>query len=94
MNEIIYLIAYEINEQLYDYSDLKEKIKAYGDYQHPMETLWFIRVRDNISVNDVSENLRSHLHNNDHIYVMSVSQNVARQGWLPRTFWKWLKQYV
>lgn len=95
MNETIYLIAYEINEQLHDYSDLKEAIKAYGDYQHPMETLWFIRVNDALSVNDVSENLRSYLHfTNDHIYVMQVPQDVARQGWLPRTFWKWLKQYV
>lgn len=95
MNEMIYLIVYEINEQLHDYSDLKEAIKAYGDYQHPMETLWLIRVNDDISVNDVSENLRKYLHfNNDHIFVMEVPQNIARQGWLPRTFWKWLKQYV
>jgi len=92
MGDIIYLISYDINEQLYDYSDLKEAIKSYGDYQHPMEAVWFIRVGGDISVNEVAENLRSHLHfNNDHIFVMEVPPNVSRQGWLPKAFWKWLK---
>ena len=93
MDEIIYLIAYEINEQLHDYSSLKEAIKAYGDYQHPMETLWFIRISDDVRVNDVSETLRQHLHfKTDHIYVMKVDENAPRQGWLARSFWKWLRQ--
>jgi len=92
MEDIIYLISYDINEQLHDYSDLKEAIKSYGDYQHPMETVWFIRVDDDISVNEVTERLRSHLHySNDHIFVMEVPRDVPRQGWLPRSFWKWLK---
>ncbi len=93
MEEIIYLIGYDINEQLHDYSDLKEAIKAYGDYQHPIESMWFIRVNSTIGVNEVSDNLRQHLHfNSDHLYVMQVTPNVPRQGWLPRSFWKWLRQ--
>lgn len=93
MEEIIYLIGYEINEQLYDYAGLKEAIKSYGDYQHPMENMWFIRVRADIGVSEVAENLRSHLHfDSDHLYVMQVLRDVPRQGWLPRSFWKWLKQ--
>ena len=93
MGDIIYLIGYEINEQLHDYADLKEAIKLYCDYQHQMETLWFIRMRSDISVSEVAENLRTHLYfNNDHIFVMQVSRDVPRQGWLPRSFWKWLKQ--
>ena len=90
---MIYLISYEINEQQYDYSSLKEEIKSYGDYQHPMETLWFIRVPENVTVNDVFESLRRHFHStHDHIYIMKVSENSARQGWLPKVFWKWLNQ--
>lgn len=93
MDEIYYLIGYEINEQLHDYADLKEAIKSYGDYQHPMESLWFIRVRADVSVSDVAEDLRSHLHfDSDHLYVMQVFRDAPRQGWLPRSFWKWLKQ--
>lgn len=93
MNEIIYLIAYDINEQQYDYSDLKEKIMSYGDYQHPMETMWFIRVGSEVTANDISNSLKEHLHSaHDHIYVMQVLDSVPRQGWLPKAFWKWLKQ--
>lgn len=93
MDEIVYLIVYEINEQLHDYSDLKEAIKGYGDYQHPMETLWFIRVRSSIGANDICTHLRNYLYfAHDHIYVMRVPRDIERQGWLPRSFWKWLKQ--
>lgn len=90
---MIYLISYEINEQQYDYSGLKEKIMSYDDYQHPMETLWFIRVKDEVTANEIAHALREHLHSVlDHIYVMQVEDGVQRQGWLPRAFWKWLKQ--
>lgn len=90
---MIYLISYEINEQQYDYSALKEAIKSYGDYQHPMETLWFVRVPDYISVNEIFEKLRQYFHSNhDHIYVMQVHDSIPRQGWLPKAFWKWLNQ--
>jgi len=88
-----YLISYEINEQQYDYSSLKEAIKLYGDYQHPMETLWFVRVPDTIDADDIFTRLREYLHStHDHIFVMEVSENVRHQGWLPKAFWKWLKQ--
>lgn len=90
---MIYLISYEINEQQYDYSSLKEAIKSYGDYQHPMETLWFVRVPDYVSANAITGNLRNHFHStHDHIYVMQVRDGIPRQGWLPKAFWKWLNQ--
>lgn len=90
---MIYLISYEINEQQYDYSDLKETIMSYGDYQHPMETLWFIRVEDDYTASDIANTLRGHFHSaHDHVYVMEVKDGVPRQGWLPKAFWKWLKQ--
>lgn len=90
---MIYLISYEIYEQLYDYSGLKEAIMSYGDYQHPMETLWFIRVENDVTANEIANVLRKHFHStHDHIYVMEVRDNALRQGWLPKAFWKWLKQ--
>ena len=90
---MLYLISYEINEQQYDYSSLKEAIKSYGDYQHPMETLWFIRVSEHINADEIAEKLRIHFHStHDHIFVMQVFNNAQRQGWLPKVFWKWLRQ--
>lgn len=42
---MLYLISYDINEQQFDYLGLKEIIKTFGDYQHLMETLWFVRTQ-------------------------------------------------
>lgn len=93
MNEKIYLIAYEINETQFDYSSLKEAIKSYGDYQHPMESLWFVRISAKIGSDEISESLRNHFHSvHDHIFVMQVTDDASRQGWLPKSFWKWLRQ--
>ena len=91
---MIYLISYEINEQQFDYSELKDAIKSYGDYQHPMETLWFVKVTGLVhNADSIAEKLRSYFHStHDHIFVMEVSDGVDRQGWLPKVFWKWLKQ--
>ena len=61
MNEKIYLISYEVNEAQFDYSDLKETIKAHFHSAH------------------------------DHVFVMQVEDGIPRQGWLPKSFWKWLK---
>lgn len=93
MNEKIYLISYEGNETQFDYSDLKEVIKSFGDYQHPMEPLWFVRVSDTIDADEISKKIKDHFHSaHDHVFVMQVDDSVPRQGWLPRSFWRWLKQ--
>lgn len=93
MNERVYLIAYEISESLYDYSSLKEAIRSYVDYQHPMETIWFVRVSEENDADSIAKSLQAHFHSpNDHIFVMLVTKEAPHQGWLPRSFWKWLKQ--
>lgn len=90
---MIYLISYEIKEQQYDYSSLKEAIMSYGDFQHPMATLWFVRVNDSTDQNKIAEKLRAHFHSDsDRIYVMPVPEDIPRQGWLPKAFWIWMKQ--
>ena len=93
MNEKIYLISYEVNEAQFDYSDLKEVIKSLGDYQHPMEPLWFVKVQEGIGANEISDKIKAHFHSaHDHVFVMQVEDGIPRQGWLPKSFWKWLKQ--
>ena len=88
---MLYLISYDINEQQFDYLGLKETIKTFGDYQHPMETLWFVRTSVPRDVNEMTERLRNYLHSaHDTIFVMKVPENPICQGWLPKAFWKWL----
>lgn len=90
---MIYLISYEINEQQFDYLGLKETIKSFGDYQHPMETLWFVKTLTPRDVNEMAARLRLHFHSaHDNVFVMQLPDNVICQGWLPKAFWKWLGQ--
>lgn len=92
---MVFLISYEINEILYDYTELKESIKALGDFQHPMDSLWFVDSRTE-DINIVAERLRSTLPSkNDHIFILRLNDNtIQRQGWLPRSFWIWLKDHL
>ena len=90
---MLYLISYDINEQQFDYSDLKDTIKSFGEYQHPMETLWFVRTRETRDVNEMTERLRNYFHSvHDNILVLQVPENTPCQGWLPKAFWRWLRQ--
>ena len=87
----VYLISYEINEQLFDYSSLKEAIKMLGDYQHPIESLWFVRTDDDAEIDKIAHSLKEHFHTeSDHLFVMQMPNSPVCQGWLPRSFWKWL----
>lgn len=88
---MVYVISYEVNEMLYDYTALVEAIKSIGPYQHPMKNLWFVR-SDNSDVNTISDMVKSHFQSpTDFLYVMEVPAEVKRQGWLPKTFWSWLR---
>lgn len=88
---MIYLISYEANEMLHDYTEVKEKIKSLGEAQHPMETLWFVRT-DAFSANDIYNIIRPLLRQKDHLFVIEISGIKNRQGWLSKTFWQWLKR--
>ena len=85
-----YLISYESNEMLHDYTPVMEMIKTLGEYQHPMSTLWFVRT--NYTANDIYDHIRPLLREKDHIFVVEVNQQKNRQGWLAKSFWQWLKQ--
>ena len=77
---MLYLISYDINEQQFDYLGLKETIKTFGDYQHPMETLWFVRTPEPRNINEMTERLRNYLHSADTIFVMQLPENPTCQG--------------
>jgi hypothetical protein len=88
---MVYLIAYEIEERLRDYSALKDCIKGLGDYQHPMETVWFVRTSK--TAEDIVEQLKTHLHlEHDHLFVMPVEEDSRYKGWMQKALWKWLRQ--
>jgi CRISPR/Cas system-associated endoribonuclease Cas2 len=86
---MIYLITYDLNTEDKDYNALYDKIKSLGDsYYHPLESVWFLK--SPCDVNMISEELRMTMDDNDHIFVVEIT-NESKQGWLPKTAWEWLR---
>ena len=91
----VYLIAYDIQEQLYDYSALKATLMSYGDVQHPMESVWFVCVPDSVSAHDIKDALQGLLQSrHDHIFVTQIVNGVPHAGWMQKAMWRWLKKNV
>jgi len=87
---MIYLISFESNEMLHDYSQVVERIKSLGDYQHPMTTLWFVNV--NISIDEIYDIVKPLLREKDRLFITEIKDGQNWQGWLAKSFWLWLNK--
>lgn len=91
---MVYLISYDINDTVYDYTDLFAAIKDLGSFQHPMNSVWFVSVPKNVTAGDITNTLRQFLKSRyDVLYVMDVNDTSDKQGWMPNAFWSWLNKY-
>ena len=89
----LFLITYDLKQPGRNYTELYELIKNYvgeNQWQHPLESTWVIKVGDLITVNDVTNHLRRAMDAKDSIFVVDIT-NMPYQGWLPRSFWDWMK---
>ncbi|MCQ2301210.1 MAG: hypothetical protein MJZ94_01120 [Bacteroidales bacterium] len=85
----IYSISYDLRQPGHDYSGLYDAIKTIDpNCQHPLESNWF--VKSYITANEIYNNLRSHIDDNDLLFVVEIDP-YNRQGWMVRTFWDWIK---
>lgn len=85
----IYLIAYDLHTPGMTYNELYDAIKSYNDWQHPLESMWFICTEET-DLQEIYKNLRKHIDDNDNIYVQKVDAEIKEQGWLSKSFWEWL----
>ena len=85
----IYLISYDLRKPGQNYTPLYDAIKAYGDWQHPMESLW--AVYTGMNANSISENLRSKMDENDSLFVVAMDCS-DYQGWMSKNFWEWVNK--
>lgn len=85
----IYLIAYDLHTPGMSYNELYDAIKAYSDWQHPLESMWFICTEES-DLQTIYSNLRKLIDDNDNIYIQRVTSDIQEQGWLPKSFWEWL----
>ena len=88
---MLYIITYDINTTVKDYASLYECIQQLGDsYQHPLESVWVISSERNVT--EICNRLRQEMNEKDLLFVAELKKDSAVQGWLSKTFWKWLKQ--
>lgn len=92
---MLYIITYDINTTIKDYTSLYERIKQLGNsYQHPLESVWFISADSDYSATDICNILKKEMTDKDNIFVAKLANENDVQGWLPKTFWEWFKTEI
>ena len=87
---MIYIITYETNAPLKNYSSLRKAIKNYPSWWHHIRNTWMIRTPQ--SAETVYNKLCKHINQSDRLIVIEVTPNY--QGWLTDKAWKWIdKQF-
>lgn len=85
------LITYDLKRPGQDYSRLYEEIKSCGEWYHPLESTWIIKVHNYDAPAQIYARLRPNIDDNDFIFIVDVTEQ-EYYGWLPKNFWAWFKQ--
>ena len=90
--EKIFLIVYDLRNSEQNYSNLYEVIKGLGySWAHPLESTWVIKTRSTTASAATMYNaLRKNIDTDDYLFIVEIT-DCDRQGWLQKSFWKWLK---
>lgn len=88
----LFLITYDLHSPEQNYTGLYEAIKGVGSsWAHPMESMWVVK---SLNVSQSAEGVYNTIKNNidkyDSLFVVDIT-DCNRQGWLPKSFWEWLK---
>lgn len=85
-----FLITYDLKKPGRNYNDLYEAIKRFGEWQHPLESTWVVKVSSQTYSNDIYNYLRPKIDDGDFMLVVDITDR-DRQGWLVKSFWEWIK---
>ncbi len=87
----VFLISYDLRKVGQNYAPLYDAIKSLSsDWQHPMESVWFVKVSDDVFAQAIFDTLKPALDDNDSLLILNVNNINDKQGWMPKTFWSWL----
>ncbi|GIN39023.1 CRISPR-associated protein Cas2 [Heyndrickxia oleronia] len=84
-----YLISYDLIGPNRDYNAVIDKIKSYGTWACPLESVWIIKTDD--SAVTVRDNIASVMDSNDKLIVTKLSGEAAWRN-LSTGVSKWLKE--
>lgn len=89
---MVYEIIYEMNLAI-DYNDrMVEEIRSLGECQHIVQNVWFIR--SSLPIEEINKRLTTYLEKDsgEKLMVIGLPNNITYKGWLPKSFWPWLKK--
>lgn len=86
----IFLITYDLKRLGQNYTELYDTLKSLGDWSHPLESVWAVKV-ENSSAGEIYRAVRPKLDDGDRLFVVEIT-GADRNGWLPKSFWTWLRQ--
>ncbi|MEK4142133.1 hypothetical protein NST48_14350 [Paenibacillus sp. FSL M7-0547] len=88
----VYLISYDLNKAGKNYDGVYQAIKdsSTGVWWHYLDSTWIIK--SNLTVKQVSDNIRAETDSDDHFIVIEVKNN--KQGWLPKKAWDYLNEHI
>ncbi|OHX41688.1 CRISPR-associated protein Cas2 [Cytobacillus oceanisediminis] len=84
-----YLISYDLIGPNRDYDSVTEKIKSYGTWARPLESVWIIKSDD--SATTIRDNVFSVMDSNDKLIVTGLTGEAAWQNLSPKLS-EWLKE--
>lgn len=87
---MIYLITYDKNVLLKDYTPLRNAIKQSSiAWWHHMNNTWLITT--NLNAHQIYNNLYEHISPQDRLLIIQIKRGADYQGWLNQEAWEWIK---
>ncbi len=85
-----FLIAYDLKKPGQNYAELYETIKGFKNWQHPLESVWVVKVGDLTTAKVIYETLRPKMDASDFLFIVDITGK-DHYGWLSKSFWDWFK---
>ena len=92
---MIYIITYNINTSIRDYSDFYEAIKnSCQGYYHALESTGFVSSHLGCNVKLMTNHLRSFLYPGDTLFIAEFTRDTNVDGWITKDFWQWYNNNI
>lgn len=88
-----FAITYDLKQPGRNYSALYDAIRTLAgedNWRHPLDSVWIVRTDDETTAQNIYEMIHKQMDTNDSLLIFEITRQ-DRQGWLPKSFWEWIK---
>lgn len=92
---MVYVITYNINTSVRDYTLFYEAIKrCCMSYYHAQESTWFVACNKRQNVKMMTDCLLKTLYPGDTIFIAELTDGTMVDGWITKDFWNWYRDNI